>query len=83
MRTEFHLFNQSWKPASGAGKQIQAIVSRFLLDPQITIYYHKNPYIAVSSGHKLGTCIVRLEGHFWTWLKEILSIVVDEKNYFF
>jgi hypothetical protein len=23
--------------------------------PYITIYYHRNPYIAVSSGHKLGT----------------------------
>ncbi len=55
MRTGFHLFGRSWKTASGTGKQNQANVSGFLFDPYNTIYYHKNPYNAVSSGHKLGT----------------------------
>jgi hypothetical protein len=54
-RTKAHPFSQFWKTASGAGKQNHKIFSRFYFYPYVTIYYHKNPYIAVSSGHNLGT----------------------------
>jgi hypothetical protein len=70
MRTGFHLSSRFRKIASGAEKQNQAIVSEFFFEPYNTVYYHKNPYKAVSSGHKLGTvCFGHLEDHFRTRLK--------------
>jgi hypothetical protein len=58
MRTEFPPAIRFLKSASGGEKQNQANVSGFLVIQFITIYYHKNPYIPVSSGHILGTVLM-------------------------